>query len=78
VHYGPGESRSISLGEQPIRIGSDGKICTVVAPGTAAVYLSYTAVKGQIHCEDSTTGQRSVIANGDTRQAGHLTLVART
>ena len=75
IQYGPHESRTVSLGRQPVTIGSNPETCTVLARGAAAVALRYTLQDGRVVCEDVPSGQTLDVPPGDHRTAGNLTVV---
>ena len=75
VHYGPRESRTISLGEDPVRIGGDANSCAVFVRGAPPVARTYTLQDRKIVCEDATNGRRTFPAVGTTDTIGNVTIV---
>jgi len=78
IHYGPGETRRINLGQEAVRIGSDREACDVFAIGVAPVALSYRVDQGQILCEETATGLKTVVQADDQRKVGHIMLSVHT
>ncbi|MCS6865102.1 MAG: vWA domain-containing protein [Gemmataceae bacterium] len=75
VHYGPREVVTVNLGPEPVKIGSDARLCTVWARGAANIALRYFIRNGQVICTDVPTQQESIVHDGDTRIAGNVTIV---
>jgi hypothetical protein len=75
IHYGPRESRTVSLGRQPVTIGSNPELCTVLARGAPAVALRYTLCDGRITCEDVAAYKTLDVTPGDRRTVGNLDVV---
>jgi hypothetical protein len=76
IHFGPREMRTVSLGREPVRIGSDSSFCTVYVTGAAPVAYTYTVEKGQIRCEDS-NGNSTIVLPGTGHTVGKVTIVVR-
>lgn len=75
IQYGPRESRTVSLGREPVSIGGNPERCTVLARGAAAVALRYTLREGRIVCEDVPAARTADVLPGDRRTVGNLTVV---
>jgi hypothetical protein len=77
IQYGPNESRSVTLGAQPVTIGSNREFCTVYAGGAAGIALRYVAQQGRVSCEDVAAARTFEVSPGDRRTAGKITVVVR-
>ena len=77
VRYGPKETRTISLGVEPVSIGGDAKVCTVYARSTPAVAFRYKLDQGRITCEDVAKGQTTSVQPGTTHTIGNLTVTVQ-
>jgi hypothetical protein len=78
VRYGPREMVTVNLGAEPVKVGSDARACTVWARGAADVALRYFIRDGRVICTDVPSRTESVVGDGDTRDAGNVTVVVRT
>jgi hypothetical protein len=78
VRFGPRETITVNLGPEPVKVGGDGRACTVWARGAAPLALRYFIRNGQVICEDAPTRTESVVANGDVREVGNVVLTVRT
>ena len=78
VRYGPREMVTVNLGAEPVKVGSDAQACTVWARGAAKVALRYFIRDGQVVCTDVPSRSEDVVGDGDTREAGKVTVVVRT
>jgi predicted lipid-binding transport protein (Tim44 family) len=76
VHYGPKELRTVSLGKEPIRIGSDASRCAVYVRGAAPVDCSFVLQNRRIACEDA-NGRLSYPAAGSSLRIGNAEVVVR-
>jgi hypothetical protein len=76
VRFGPREIRLINLGDAPVSVGSNGKICTVWTPTAAPVALTYTLRGGHLTCTNAVSGQTDEIRVGDRRMAGSVEVIA--
>lgn len=74
IGHGRGESRKLSLGREPVSIGSDEKRATYYVRDAAGVAYRYHVADGVVHCEDGETRRTSVVPVGDTKQAGAVTI----
>ena len=75
IRYSPRESRTVSLGAQPVTIGSDPNLCTIYVRNLPPVALRYQLTQGQIICEDVPTGTRSSLRPGEQQAVGTVTIV---
>jgi hypothetical protein len=78
VRFSEREVITVNLGPEPVKVGGNAKLCTVWARGAADVALRYWIRDGKVHCEDVPGRQESTASNGDTREAGKVTVVVRT
>jgi hypothetical protein len=78
VRYGPREMVTVNLGAEPVKIGSDARACTVWARGAPEIALRYFIRDGKVICTDVPSRSEEVAADGDTREAGNVTVVVRT
>ena len=77
VHYGAKERITVSLGDDPVRIGGDSRACQVYARGARAVAYQYKLEEGQVRCVDYATETSSVVADGHEQQVGAVTVFVR-
>jgi hypothetical protein len=75
VRYGSNESISVNLGAEPVKIGGDGKACTVWARGAAPVAFRFWLREGKVLCEDVVGKKTEELSNGAKRQAGSMQLI---
>jgi len=75
IHYGPKETRTVTLGRKPVTIGSNPEACTVFASSAPDVALRYTLGDGRIACEDVPASRTFDVVPGDRRKAGNLSVV---
>jgi hypothetical protein len=78
VRHGPREVVTVNLGAEPVKVGSDARACTVWARGAAEVELRYFVRDGRVICTDVPSRSEEVVRDGDTREAGNVTVVVRT
>ena len=78
VRYGPREVVTVNLGAEPVKVGSDARACTVWARGAPEVALRYFIRDGKVICTDVPSRTEEVVRDGDTREAGNVTVVVRT
>jgi hypothetical protein len=78
VRFGARETITVNLGPEPVKVGGDGRACTVWARGAPDIALRYYIRNGQVICEDAPNRTESVVANGDAREVGNVTVTVRT
>jgi hypothetical protein len=78
VRFGARETITVNLGPEPVKVGGDGRACTVWARGAPDIALRYYIRNGQVICEDAPSRTESVVANGDAREVGNVTVTVRT
>ena len=77
VRYGSREVRTVSLGSQPITIGSNASTCTIFAHHAPPVALRYQITQGQILCEDIPSGMTRKLQPEDEQTVGDITIIVR-
>lgn len=77
VNYGPGESRTVSLGREPVSVGSDSTACTVYVRNVAPTAYRFTLHDNQILSEDVPTGRVERLLPGDKRAVGNVNITVR-
>jgi hypothetical protein len=70
VHYGARESRSVTLGVEPVSLGSDARRCTVYAPGAPQVAFTYWFRDGKVMRSAVATGQTEEVPMGSRHAVG--------
>lgn len=75
IRYSPRESRTVSLGSQPVTIGSDPNLCTVYVRNVPPVALRYQLMQGQIICEEVSSGTTHSLQPGEQQAVGTVTIV---
>jgi hypothetical protein len=78
VRFGARETITVNLGPEPVKIGGDGRTCTVWARGAPDLALRYFVRDGKVICEDAPTRTESIVGNGDVREVGNVTITVRT
>ncbi|MCI0699771.1 MAG: VWA domain-containing protein [Planctomycetia bacterium] len=73
-----GEPITVTLGSQPVEIGSDSEECAVWARGAPDVALRFFIHDGRIVCEDLVNDSEMKVADGFSRTVGSVTVVVRT
>jgi Ca-activated chloride channel homolog len=79
VRYGLREIIKVSLGDTPVTVGGDGRVCTVFAPSSPrpVVYKYWIADKA-VQILDYATEQVRTIGVGDERTIGTVALTVRS
>jgi hypothetical protein len=78
VRYGDREKITVTLGPEPVKVGSDAKACTVWARGAAAVALRFFVRDGKVMCDDTVMGRETAVGDGFAKEVGTLTVTVRT
>jgi MFS family permease len=78
IAYGAKETRTVSLGVEPVSIGGDPNACTVYARNSPPVAFRYKLEQGRITCEDVTKGQTAAVQPGARQVIGNVTVTVRT
>lgn len=77
VRFSGGETITVNLGPEPVKVGGDGRLCAVWARGADPVALRYWLREGQVVCDVTGEGERTA-SNGDRRKAGGVEVIVRT
>jgi Ca-activated chloride channel family protein len=77
VVYGPHEVGTVNLGEAPVSIGGDGRVCTVLARGAAPVAFRYRLSQSRVLYEDVVKGQTLPVPLGHRQKVGPLEVIVR-
>jgi Ca-activated chloride channel family protein len=72
IRYGPREIRIVSLGGEPISLGSNQKACTVYAANAPAIAYRYWLKDNAIFCEDVVVQRTVNVFPGDSKHVGNL------
>ena len=75
VRYGAREIIAVNLGPEPIKIGGDGKACTIWARGAEPVAYRIWVQSGQVICDDVGRGRTENLGNGAMREAGNVQMI---
>jgi Mg-chelatase subunit ChlD len=78
VRYGGREKITVTLGSEPVKVGSDAKACTVWARGAPPVAMRFFVRDGRVICDDLTAGRESAVGDGFEKEVGTLTVTVRT
>lgn len=76
VVYGPRESRVVSLGGEPVTVGSDAR-ATIYARGAPGLAYRFRFKDADVLCEDVPAGRTTTLAEGDSRRVGNLVIHVR-
>lgn len=77
IDYGKGETRSVSLGREPVTVGSVAGKCTVYIPAPTPTTLRMRLDQGQVLCEDVEQGRTTPFLPHESRLVGKATLRLR-
>lgn len=77
VHYGAKEVITVSLGDRPVKIGSDGRACQVYARGARPLACQYTLKDGHVECVDFATERSHVVQPDEEQDVGSVKVVVR-
>jgi Mg-chelatase subunit ChlD len=78
VRYGERETITVNLGPEPVKVGGDGRACTIWARGAPPLAFRYFIRDGRVICEDAPSRSESVVGNGDVREVGNVRVTVRT
>jgi hypothetical protein len=78
VRYGERETIAVTLGPEPVKVGSDAKACTVWARGAPPVALRFFVRDGKVICDDPVTKRETAVGDGFGKEVGTLTVTVRT
>src|SRR5439155_1335631 len=68
------ETRTVTLGTDPVTVGSDERRATVVVRDAPALALRYRLDQERVVVEDLDSGRQSELAPGDSRKVGNVTI----
>jgi Ca-activated chloride channel family protein len=74
INYGRKEIRTVSLGPEPVSIGSDPNACTIYTPSAPPVAVRYKLERGRVVCEDVLSGHTITVPPGAHKAVGNLTV----
>lgn len=77
VHYGGKEVINVSLGAQPIKVGSDSRACQVYARGARPLACQYTFADGQVTCVDFATEKSTAVEIDHEQEVGGVRVIVR-
>jgi hypothetical protein len=78
VRYSAREVIAVNLGPEPVKIGGDGKACTIWARGAAPLAYRFWIREGKVACEDVVSRDTREIGNGTRYQVGSVEVIVRT
>jgi len=78
VKYGERERITVTLGPEPVKVGSDARACTVWARGAPPIALRFFVRDGAVICSDTATGREAPVGDGFAKEVGTLTVTVRT
>jgi hypothetical protein len=78
VRYGERETVTVTLGPEPVKIGSDARECTVWARGAAPVAVRFFVRDGRVVCDDRESGTETEVSDGFEMEVGRVVIVVRT
>src|SRR5262249_5757596 len=70
VRYGSREKITVTLGPEPVKVGSDAKACTVWARGAPPIALRFFVRDGQVICDDVMNDDESAVSDGFEKEVG--------
>jgi hypothetical protein len=74
VRYGPRETRTLTLGPEPLRVGSDAGHCAIYVKDVPAIACSYRFEGGRVICDDKMNNRTGPVAFGVPMAIGRLTV----
>jgi Mg-chelatase subunit ChlD len=78
VRFGGRETITVTLGPEPVKVGSDAKVCTVWARGAPAVAVRYSVRDGTVICDDAVNKRETAVGDGFEKEVGNVTVTVRT
>jgi hypothetical protein len=78
VRYGPRDARTVTLGAEPVRVGSDTGKCDIYAPNIPAIAFSYRFENGQVLCHDYVNDRSGMVQIGVATTVGNVSITAFT
>jgi len=77
IHYNAHEIRNVSLGPEPVSIGSDANACTIYLRKAPPVACRFKLQDGRIHCQDAISGAEETLQPGEQKQIGDVRVLVR-
>ena len=77
IRYQKGAIRRVSLGRNPVTLGSSEELATIYCRGAAPVALSFRVANGEVLCEDVATGVSRAFEDGHEWSVGVVTASLR-
>jgi Ca-activated chloride channel homolog len=77
VRYGTKEVITVSLGDAPVRIGSDRRAATIYARSARPLACQYALDNSQVIFSDFALETKAVVKPGDQRDVGNVTVTVR-
>ena len=74
IRYGPRETRTLTLGPEPLRIGSDAAHCAIYVKNVPAVACSYRFEGGRVICDDKINNRIGPVPFGVPMVIGRVTV----
>jgi len=74
IRYGPQEARTLTLGSDPVRIGSDAH-CEVYVANAPAIACVYRFENGELLCDDRLNHRTGRVASGVASNIGRITVI---
>jgi clan AA aspartic protease (TIGR02281 family) len=74
IRYGPRETRTLTLGTEPLRIGSDAAHCQVYVKDVPAMACAYRFEQGRVVCDDRINNRNGPVAFGAPMAIGRITV----
>jgi hypothetical protein len=78
IAVSPREVRTMTLGTTAISLGSDEKRASFFVAGAQPVALRYWVEGNDVFCEDVPTGETTIVAPGENRKVGRVTVTMRS
>ncbi len=77
VTFGPGERRNVNLGDAPVSIGSNSKVCAVWLPQAMPIDCTFLLRDQTLQFTDASTGQMEVVTPGFHRRIDTVDIAVR-
>jgi hypothetical protein len=74
VRYGPHEALTVTLGADPVRVGSDARKCEVYVRNVPAIAYIYRFEKGQVLCDNYVNNKRGAVPLGVATMVGNVSI----
>ena len=77
VCYGSSETVTVNLGPEPVKVGSDGRACTIYARNAPPVAFRYWLDHGKVLCENMEERTIRQLSANESQQIGAITVTVR-